>query len=277
MITLSGVSKSYTKDASRPALADVSITFNAGEMVAVLGPNGAGKSTLLGLLSGILKPTTGSVAGSPVCSVVLQQTSLDKLLTVRENARVFASVYGVSRDQLTHRLAEYADALGLGARLNERVGTLSGGLARKADLLRALMVGPELLLLDEPAAGLDRESAPEIISQLRSLRDKHDIAVVMITHTMDEAESVDRVLILKDGCVILDDAPSAMLEPMRDRLVLQTGEELGAEERLAADRYIVPRERIEILTRGLNAQDESYSVRAVSIGDVYDRAIGNAR
>ena len=277
MITLSGVSKSYTKDASRPALADLSITFNSGEMVAVLGPNGAGKSTLLGLLSGILKPTTGSVAGSPVCSVVLQQTSLDKLLTVRENARVFASVYGVSRDQLAHRLAEYADALGLEARLDERVGTLSGGLARKADLLRALMVGPELLLLDEPAAGLDRESAPEIISQLRLLRDKHDIAVVMITHTMDEAESVDRVLILKDGGVILDDAPSAMLDPMRDRLVLQTGAELGAEERLAADRYIVPRERIEILTRGLNAQDESYSVRAVSIGDVYDRAIGSAR
>lgn len=277
MITLSGVSKSYTKEASRPALADVSITFNAGEMVAVLGPNGAGKSTLLGLLSGILKPTTGSVAGSPVCSVVLQQTSLDKLLTVRENARVFASVYGVSCDQLAHRLAEYADALGLEARLDERVGTLSGGLARKADLLRALMVGPELLLLDEPAAGLDRESAPEIISQLRSLRDKHNIAVVMITHTMDEAESVDRVLILKDGGVILDDAPSAMLDPMRDRLVLQTGAELGAEERLAADRYIVPRERIEILTRGLNAQDESYSVRAVSIGDVYDRAIGSSR
>ncbi|RNC81615.1 MAG: ABC transporter ATP-binding protein [Phycisphaera sp.] len=277
MITLSGVSKTYSKDASRPALAEVSLTFSAGEMVAVLGPNGAGKSTLLGMLSGILTPTAGLVDGSPVRSVVLQQTSLDKLLTVRENARIFASVYGVSSEQLALRIGEFADALELADRLDDRVGTLSGGLARRADLLRSLMVGPELLLLDEPTAGLDRDSAPEIIAQIRSLRDRHSIAVVMVTHTLEEAEIADRVLILHDGRVILDDSPTSLLEPMRDRLVLQTGAVLDAEERLTTGRYMVPRERIEKLTRELNEQDEPYGVRAVSIGDVYDRALGGVR
>ncbi|GAB5495397.1 MAG: ATP-binding cassette domain-containing protein [Phycisphaerales bacterium] len=275
MITLTGVSKTYSKDAGRPALAGVSLSFQAGEMVAVLGPNGAGKSTLLGMLSGILAPTAGSVEGSPICSVVLQQTSLDKLLTVRENARVFASVYGVSSERLAVRIDEFAKALGLTERLDDRVGTLSGGLARRADLLRALMVGPELLLLDEPTAGLDRDSAPEIIAQIRALRDRHGIAVVMVTHTMDEAEAADRVLILHDGRVVLDDAPSSLLAPMRDQLVLQTGADLCEEKRLAGNRFLVQRDRIETLTRDLIDQDEHYSVRTVSIGDVYDRVLGN--
>lgn len=277
MITLSGVSKKYSKDAGRPALAEASLTFNAGEMVAVLGPNGAGKSTLLGMLSGILAPTVGTVNGSPVCSVVLQQTSLDKLLTVRENARVFAIVYGVSSKQMAIRLGEFAEALELTDRLDERVGTLSGGLARRADLLRALMVGPEMLLLDEPTAGLDRDAAPEIIAQIRSLRDQHEIAVVMVTHTMEEAEAADRVLILKDGRVVLDDTPRSLLDPMQNKIVLQTAGDLAGEERLTANGYLINRERIEKLTGELIEQDESFGVRSVTIGDVYDRVLGGVR
>jgi len=263
MIRLEAVTKSYPNQRhERPALSDLSLSIEPGEMIAVVGPNGAGKSTLLGLLSGVLTPTSGTVIGSPRCSVVLQRTALDHLLTVRENAILFARVYGVPAGERTERLDEVAKLTGLADRLDDRVGSLSGGLARRADLLRAMMVGPELLILDEPAAGLDRESHRAIIDTLDELRKRMGVAIVLSTHDLADAARADRVFLLREGLLVASGRPSELVERLDYTVVLETAGDSGE---IRCDREEAKRHAADLLAQGV-----SYAVRDASLEDVYD-------
>lgn len=267
MIRLEAVTKSYPNQRqSRPALSNLSLSIETGEMIAVVGPNGAGKSTLLGLLSGVLKPTSGTVTGSPRCSVVLQRTTLDHLLSVRENATLFARVYGVSSHERNTRLNEVAKLTGLADRLDDRVGSLSGGLARRADLLRAMMVGPELLILDEPAAGLDRESHRALIDTLDELRRKTGIAIVLSTHDLADAARADRVLLLREGLLVASGRPGVLVEGLGYAVVLEPA---GDADEIRCDREEAKTHAAELLARGV-----SYAVRDASLEDVYDGLMG---
>lgn len=269
MLRLDRVSKTYPgQSADRPALRELTLEIRAGETLAVIGPNGSGKSTLLGLLSGVLAPTTGSVTGRPVCAVVLQRTALDALLTVRENAVLFARVYGVPSGERGARLSEAAKLTGLTERLDHRVGRLSGGLARRADLLRALMVGPELLILDEPAAGLDRESHRAVSETLGTINERLGVAIVVATHDLTDAARADRVLLMGEGMVVAEGSPKVLIE------------ELGAEvviERADGSRSLTSREQAAITTAELLARGEAFTVRDVSLVDVYDRTLAVSR
>lgn len=266
MIRLEGVRKSYPgQSESRPALDGITLEIHPGEMLAIVGPNGSGKSTLLGMLSGVLRPTGGKVTGNPVRSVVLQRTALDGLLSVRENAMLFARVYGVAKPDRERRLVEMAAMTGLADRLGDRVGTLSGGLARRADLLRAVMVGPELLILDEPAAGLDRESHAGVMASLVRLRERLRMAVVMATHDMGDAGSADRVMMLREGRIAADGPPPELIAGLGAEVVV---------ERSGGVKVPCTRQRASQLTAELLARSEAFSVREVSLGDVYDRAMG---
>ncbi len=278
MISLSGVSKSYGSQNTQPALSDILLTIEPGRMVAVVGPNGAGKSTLLGLLSGITKPTTGEVIGAPIRSVVLQQTSLDHLLTIRENAELFARVYSVERQLREKRIAEFAELVGLTDRLDDRVSTLSGGLARRADLLRAVMVGPELLILDEPTTGLDRSAAPEFMALLDTIRKQHNIGVVFVTHDLEEAEAADTVLVLKGGKAVAMGKPSELLSTLGSGTIFRvdqqdmptiTGVRTLSKNTLLVEQANTERVSLELLSVGV-----PYSVRAVSLADAYDSIVG---
>lgn len=278
MISLSGVSKTYSSQNTQPALSDISLTIEPGRMVAVVGPNGAGKSTLLGLLSGIIKPTTGEVIGAPIRSVVLQQTSLDHLLTIRENAELFARVYSVERQVREKRIAEFAELAGLTDRLDDRVSTLSGGLARRADLLRAVMVGPQLLILDEPTAGLDRSAGPDFMALLETIRKQHNIGVVFVTHNLEEAEAADTVLVLKAGKSIAQGKPSELLSTLGSGTIFRvdqqdmttiTGVRMLSKNTVLVDPANTERVSSELLSAGV-----SYSVRAVSLADAYDSIVG---
>ncbi len=267
MIALQGVSKSYPNQRGlRPALSDLSVQIESGEMVAVVGPNGAGKSTLLGLLSGVIRPTSGTVTGSPRCSVVLQRTALDHLLTVRENAALFARVFGVPATDRCDRLTQLAGIMGLGERLDDRVGALSGGLARRADLLRAMMFGPELLILDEPAAGLDRESHRAILDSLDELCRTLGVAIVMSTHDLSDAARAGRVLLLREGEVVAQGSPHGLVAELGyDTVLVRAG---GAGE-IRCDRAHAKTHASELLEQGV-----PYSVRAASLEDVYDGLMG---
>ena len=266
MIRLDAVTKSYPNQRRQhPALSDLSLSIEPGEIIAVVGPNGAGKSTLLGLLSGVLKPTSGVVAGSPRCSVVLQRTSLDHLLTVRENAVLFARVYGVPSGERTKRLDEVATLTGLTDRLDDRVGSLSGGLARRADLLRAMMVGPELLILDEPAAGLDRESRRAIIDTLVELCRRMGVAIVLSTHDLGDAARADRVLLLREGLLVASGKPSELVDGLGYAVVIEPA---GDESEIRCDRDEAQRHAADLLAQGV-----AYSVRDASLEDVYDNLI----
>lgn len=195
---------------SRVVLSDLDLAVSGGEMVGVVGPNGGGKSTLLLLMSGLLRPTAGTVT---VCGsdpyelslraagrvgLVTARPGLYPLLTGRENLRHFGGLFGLSPGEVDAKAEPLARALGLVDGFDERVGRVSTGMQQKLSLIRALLLSPTLLLFDEPTANLDPLAARALYAEVRRRADA-GLACVLATHDLFAAEAVcDRVLLL-DG------------------------------------------------------------------------------
>lgn len=193
----------------RRALAHVSVTCRAGEIVGLFGPNGAGKSTLLGILSTLVRPSSGSVrygAGAPPETTEALRARIGVLghdlflysdLSARENLRFFGQLYGL--DDVDARVRSALQVARLEDRADDRVGGFSRGLRQRLALERALLHQPRLALLDEPFTGLDDASSAMLGERLRSLREAGTV-VVMATHDFDSAEGlVDRAICLNNG------------------------------------------------------------------------------
>ena len=211
----------------REALKGVSFTVGRGEIFGLLGPNGGGKTTLFRILSTLMIPTSGRavVLGSvldqapPLATlqtirksigVVFQAFSLDKKLTVRENLMHQGHLYGLSGSALRGRIAELLERFRLGDRAGDRVGTLSGGLCRRVELAKGLLHRPSLLLMDEPATGLDPGARHDLWEYLQTLRKQDSVTVLMTTHILEEAERCDRIGILSRGEMVALDSPAAL-------------------------------------------------------------------
>jgi ABC-2 type transport system ATP-binding protein len=218
-IHVSQLSYSY---GSHTALADVSFDVRRGEVFAFLGPNGGGKTTLFRILSTLIPPQTGDVqlmgchlpqetwSARASIGVVFQSSSLDKKLTVEENLRHQAALYGLSSTQRQQREAELLQQLGLSERRRERAETLSGGLRRRVELAKGMIHQPRLLLMDEPSSGLDPGARSDLWQYLLRLRDQFGVTVVLTTHLLDEAEKADRLAILHRGSLVALDTPDAL-------------------------------------------------------------------
>lgn len=224
-ILLSGVSYTYParrKQAARQALVDLALTVAPAEMVALLGPNGSGKSTLLRLLMTLRKPQGGTVevAGHRLpeeadqvrrrIGVVFQHPALDERLTVDENLQASGRLYGLGGDGLQARIGTLLEQMGLGERRGERVGQLSGGLARRVELAKALLPAPQVLIMDEPTTGLDPGGRRDFWRLVEARRRQDPMAIVVTTHLMDEAQGCDRVAILHEGRLLACDRPAAL-------------------------------------------------------------------
>lgn len=204
-ITVNGVSRAYGR---RRALHGVSFGASRGEIIGVLGPNGAGKSTLLGIVSTLLRPTSGRVAygTSEVTDPAAVRSRLGVLghdlflypeLTARENLTFFAGLYGCAN--LAARVDGALAQAGLTARADDAAVGFSRGMRQRLALERALIHDPRLVLLDEPFTGLDEASASALLARLRALRDDGRI-VVLATHDLDLADGLlDKALFLRDG------------------------------------------------------------------------------
>lgn len=223
--------------AARTALDDVSLDAPARTITALLGPNGSGKSTLMRLVATIERADAGEieVAGTDArvapgraraaLGMVFQKPGLDALLSVRENLLLQAALVGLRGGAAHERVDACIDAVRLGDRAGDRVGTLSGGMQRRADLARALVAQPALLLLDEPTGGLDLESRREFMDLVRQRASGPGggIAVLMSTHLMDEAERADRVVMLSRGRVVAQGTPTELRAAAGTRVMRTDG------------------------------------------------------
>jgi ABC-2 type transport system ATP-binding protein len=195
------------------AVRDVTLEVRQGEIFGVLGPNGAGKSTTIRMLCGILDPSggRGTVVGYDIAAdaerikerigYMTQRFSLYEDLTVFENLRFYAGLYGVAADRRAARIGEVLDATGLRDRRNQIAGTLSGGWKQRVALACATIHQPPLLFLDEPTAGVDPVSRREFWEQIHQLSSQ-GTTVLVTTHYMDEAERCHRLAFIFRGTVL---------------------------------------------------------------------------
>ncbi len=217
---------------SRRALDGVSFEVRPGEIFGLLGPNGGGKTTLFQVVSTLLVPTSGFVRvfGEDVVArpdrvrrrmgVVFQKPALDGRLTVIENLRHQGHLYGLRGTDLTGRIDAALERVGLRDRATDIVLTLSGGLQRRAELAKAVLHRPELLVLDEPSTGLDPSARRDVWTYLRELREDDGTTVILTTHLMDEAAACDRVAILHQGRLVAIGMPDALTEAVGGDVIL---------------------------------------------------------
>lgn len=232
LVSIEGLSRTY---GDRLALDRVSFDVQSGELFALLGPNGGGKTTLFKLLATLIPPSEGTfrVDGlSPESSlrelrrrlgVVFQSPSLDRKLTVLENLLVHGAILGLGGRALGTRAGELLARMGVDDRARDLVETLSGGLARRVEIAKALLGAPKVLLLDEPSTGLDplaRRSLRALLAELA----RGGTTVLLTTHLFDEAEEAGRIGILDRGRLVALGAPADLKRDVGgDVLVLATG------------------------------------------------------
>ncbi len=202
------------------ALSSVDIRINSGQVIGLVGGNGAGKTTLLRLIAGVIEPTNGEVLFrnekiSQVrqkIGVVPESTGLYSRLTAWENIRFHSRIYGVSDEISWSRTYQFAKKLDIIDGLSRHTKGFSRGMRQKIALLRALAHGPDILLLDEPTAGLDVTSARTVRSLVGQLRDEGG-TVIYSTHNLAEAQQVcDRIIIVHNGTIRADGSPLQLIE-----------------------------------------------------------------
>lgn len=201
------------------AVNDLSFSVKEGELFAFLGVNGAGKSTTINILCGQLAKDSGTVTVGGVSTddnlqkikseigVVFQDCVLDKMLTVRDNLSSRGALYGITGKAFEKRLSEISDLLDLSDLMKRKVGKLSGGQRRRADIARALLHRPRLLVLDEPTTGLDPQTRKNLWSVIEKLRREENMTVLLTTHYMEEAAPSDYVVIIDSGKIVARGTP----------------------------------------------------------------------
>lgn len=221
LIETYGLTKKYGK---KSALNNIDLKIDRGQFVAYLGTNGAGESTTINILTGLLKPTSGTLTYAPnlKIGVVFQDSVLDSNLTVKDNLYLRAKMYKTFSKEWLKRLI---DLIGIKKFLNQKYGTLSGGQRRRVDIARALIDHPDLLFLDEPTTGLDLQTRLVIWNLLQKLQKEQGLTIFLTTHYLEEAENADQMYILENGNVLAKGsasdikakyAPSKLTVKMKD-------------------------------------------------------------
>jgi ABC-2 type transport system ATP-binding protein len=218
------------------ALVALDLQIPAGALVGLLGPNGAGKTTAMLLLATLLAPSRGGarVFGHDISrernairrrlGLVFQEPSVDGLLTVEENLAFAARLAGLGGQAARRAVGQVMERTGLAPRARQPARQLSGGWRRLADIARATLHEPDLLILDEPTVGLDPEHRDRMWSLLDAERRERGATIFFSTHYLSEAEPADRVVMLACGTVVADAPPRELQAGLGDRIAEVDGE-----------------------------------------------------
>ena len=212
-------SEIYKRFSTVEALKGVSLEVARAEIVAIVGASGAGKSTLLQILGTLLQPDSGKVeiAGTDVCSLsekqlaafrnrhigfVFQFHHLLPEFTALENVMMPALIGGIDKTEASRRATELLEMVGLSNRSEHKPAQMSGGEQQRVAIARALVCRPSVVLADEPTGNLDSANSAEIQRLLVDVRDRFEQTIVMVTHDMALADSVDRKIVMSDGTIL---------------------------------------------------------------------------
>ncbi len=235
------LSKTYV-GADRPAVDGVDLSIARGRIFGLLGPNGAGKTTFMSMLCGLLPPSAGEIRlnGEDVqrasaalrrrIGLVPQDLALYPGLSARENLCYFGGIQGLCGRVLDERIDYCLEIAGLGALSDRRVGTFSGGLKRRLNLVIGLIHQPELLILDEPTVGIDPQSRHFIHDNLRRLN-AAGLSIIYTSHYMEEVERLcDELAIIDHGHIIAHGTVDELLNRLpNNRILLRVARPLSAD------------------------------------------------
>ena len=251
-LSLHGVVKRFGGEPPVTAVAGIDLEVGDREVLGLLGPNGAGKSTTIGIITTRVRPTEGEVRVFGIDAVrdparvkatlgVVQQTNtLDRSLTLRENLYYHCRYFGMGGTESHARADELLERFRLADRRDAMPQTISGGMAQRLQIARAVAHRPSLLLLDEPTAGLDPQSRIALWELVGELRDE-GMTVLLSTHYMEEADALcDRVAVIDHGRILVVDTPQALKREHGDGIVIDVGLAAPADADVRAALAAVP-------------------------------------
>ena len=233
----------------------ISFRVKEGELFAFLGVNGAGKSTTINIISGILNKDGGEVnvcghnldtdmnAIKAKLGIVFQNSVLDKKLTVYENLKYRANLYGIFGKEFKDRLDEMTELLVLKDLLKRQLNKLSGGQKRRVDIARALLHKPQLLILDEPTTGLDPKTRITVWNVIEKLRKESGLTVFLTTHYMEEATDSDYIVIIDAGKIVAEGSPHELKNKYASDFIKFYNRRQEAEKYFTERGYVIKNER----------------------------------
>lgn len=223
IIKISALTK-YYRGNKTPAVNNLSLEIGRNEIYGLLGPNGAGKTTTISILCGLFPPSEGGAVIDGlsikhdreqikrIIGVAPQEIALYPTLTAIENLRFIGSVYGLKGKQLRSRITECLKLVGLEDKAKRKIGTFSGGMKRRINLIAGILHDPKILFLDEPTVGVDVQSRNMIVEYLRFLHSK-GTSIIYTSHYLEEAEHFcSKVSIIDNGTIITSGAPSTLIK-----------------------------------------------------------------
>jgi ABC-2 type transport system ATP-binding protein len=212
-IGIQNLTKIY-RGSLKPAIDNINLTIEEGQIFGLLGPNGAGKTTLIRILCGLLPPTSGEVMVGGfsikhqlprirrIIGMTPQEIALYPSLTARENLKIYGGICGLKEAELRKRIDELLPVFGLDKSMNIQVGRYSGGMKRRLNLLAGLLHDPRILFLDEPTVGVDVQSKGVIIQRLMDIN-RAGTTIIYTSHYLEEAENLCTYLaIIDEGKII---------------------------------------------------------------------------